>query len=168
MSIQLKFGLGPKIAKSTWKSRQNVNRETVKSQQTLKKTWGRLRKDVVWHTVMDHGWPTWIKPGSLWSITEFHSNSLCWNLCEITFTKHLEDGMNNKVMKSNKNKISRTAKRMVSFEELQDLRWLSDWREKGDGKFKLNKYLVNEKIVLVLCVYWWFCLEHLRMRYWHY
>lgn len=61
--------------------------------------------------------------------------------------------MNNKVMRSNKNKISRTAKRMVCFEELQDLRKLSDWREKGDGKFKLNKYLVNEKIVLVLCVY---------------
>lgn len=29
----------------------------------------------------------------------------------------------------------------------------NDEVEEGDGKFKLNKYLVNEKIVLVLCVY---------------
>lgn len=47
----------------------------------------------------------------------------------------------------------RTAKRMVCFEELQDLRRLADWTVKGDGKFKLNKLLVNEKIILVLCIY---------------
>lgn len=87
----------------------------------------------------------WIKPGSLWSIT-----NLCWNLCEATITSHLEDDMKNKVMRSNKNEISRRAKWTVCFEELQDLRRLSGWTVKGDGKFKLKKHLVNEKIILVL------------------
>lgn len=58
---------------------------------------------------------------------------------------HLEGDKNNKVIKSSyKNKASRKVKRTVIFEELQDLRRLSDCALKGDGKFKLNKQEIYE------------------------
>lgn len=109
------------------------------------------------------------KAGSLLSITRFHTSGLCWNLCGITFPSYLQDDMNNKVIKpNNENKVSRIVKRRVSFEELQDLRRLSDWTVKGDGKFKLNKHEIHEKSILVFYIWWWLCAEHLRMRYRHY
>lgn len=109
------------------------------------------------------------KAGSLLSITRFHTSGLCWNLCGITFPSYLQDDMNNKVIKpNNENKVSRIVKRRVSFEELQDLRRLSDWTVKGDGKFKLNKHEIHEKSILVFYIWWWLCAEHLGMRYRHY
>lgn len=61
--------------------------------------------------------------------------------------------MNNKLTKpNNKNKVSRIVRRRVSFEELQDLRRLSDWAVKGDGKSKLNKHEINEKSTLIFYI----------------
>jgi len=56
------------------------------------------------------------------------------------FTSHLEDNMNKVIKSNNKNKVSRIVKTGVSFEELQELRRLSDWAVRGDRKCKLNKY----------------------------
>lgn len=134
----------------------------------------RERCSLTYRREMDQGWPKCIKPGSLWSITKLQSNSLCWNLCETTFTSHLEDDLNNKVMRSNKNEISRISLfwRTAGPWETEAWQWKEMFKFKLKwtwcGKSKLNKHLVNEKIILVLYIYSWFCLEHLRMRYWDY
>lgn len=93
------------------------------------------------------------KSGSPLGITKSHSTAPGWKLYKIMFTSHLEGDKNNKVIKSSyKIKVSRTVKRMVRFEELQDLRRLSDCALKGDRKFKLNKHEIYEKSVLVSCI----------------